>query len=964
MTYRKKLIEVALPLESINIASAEEKSVPRHGHPQTLHLWWARRPLAACRAVIWSSLVDDPSEYISDEENANRERERLFSILEKLVKWENSNNLEILEQARMEIARSMAREAGLDVPIGKEAVNEFLLREVPAILDPFAGGGSIPLEAQRLGINAQASDLNPVAVLINKALIEISPRFSGHPPVHPPEDRNRQESLLKKEWLGSEGLAEDVLYYGKWISNEARKIVGQLYPKVIISDEILDRAEGLVKQGIKPGDEVNVIAWLWARSVICPNPACKCEVPLVRSFNVINKSNNKIWIEPIIDRTSKTLSFAIKTNPKNPIPGTINRTGAKCLNCETIIPFDYIREQGKNKNISQKLMAMFGEGSHGRLYLPPEAEQVIAALNASPSWVPTTDLPNEALGFRVQLYGFTQHSDLFTSRQLTTLSVFSDMIEKTFAQVRSDAIASGSFTKDQTDLDKGGSQATAYAQAISVYLACAMSRLVSYNNANCVWNIKGGSIAQIFTRQTISMTWDFIETNPFENMSGNWLGAVEWVSDVLKGMLSITKGKVIQQDAAELLPSNTDNPIIVTDPPYYDNIGYADLSDFFYVWLRKNLRNVFPDLFRTILTPKTPELIADQNRHGGKDKAQIFFEQGLKKAFNNFNIRQDPRFPVAIFYAFKQTENIEEEETDLGGNSNLFASTGWETMLEALIGSGFVINGTWPMRTERISRMRSQASNALASSIVLVCRQRNLEAQNITRREFLTELKREIPISLRRLQLGNIAPVDLAQAAIGPGMSIFSRYKAVFEADGTPMRVRAALALINQSLDEYLAEQEGEYDGDTRWALAWFEQYGHEQGPYGVAETLSKAKNTSVEGLSHAGFLEARAGKVRLLKRDELDDDWDPNKDKRLTAWETAQYLIRTLDKEGEKGSGALLGKLGSFGEMARDLAYRLYTICERKGWAQEALAYNMLVVAWPRIKEQSGKGPRQESLL
>ncbi|WP_322508983.1 DUF1156 domain-containing protein [Anaerolinea sp.] len=947
----KKLIEVSLPLEAINKESAREKSI-RHGHPSTLHLWWARRPLAACRAVLWSSLVDDPSEYMPDEDSANRERERLFAILEDLVKWENSNNEEILDKARLEIARSVARNLGVPMPVGKQAVREFLATQVPPVLDPFAGGGSIPLEAQRLGLRAYASDLNPVAVLINKALIEIPPKFAGLPPVHPPEPGRRQESLLKKEWKSAEGLAEDVRFYGRWMRDTAEKRIGQFYPKAVITAELLAEREDLRRQGWKSGDELTVIAWLWARTVTCPNPACGASMPLVRSFALSTKKGKEAWVEPIVDRARKRVDFTVCAGNGTPPPPPKTGRGAqfRCLVCGQIAPEDAIRAEFKAKRYGAQLMAIVAEGKNGRVYLPPDEEHVRIAQSAKPAWIPeeemNTETPNLVSG---RGYGITHWHELFTPRQLTALTTFSDLVKEARERVLADARTAG-------DRDP-----EAYANAVATYLAFAVDKGANYWSSFCAWHSSRDIVVSTFARQALPMVWDYAEANPLSDSSGNFLLGVDQASEMLERVPALGNGIARQANAME----NTfgEGIIISTDPPYYDNICYADLSDFFYVWLRYSLKDIYPSLFATMTVPKSDELVATPYRFDGdKRKAEEFFETGLRQAFKNFRYTDHPDFPTTVFYAFKQSESEEELED----NNQIFdvrASTGWETMLAGLIEAGFQITGTLPMRTELVTSLK-KGINALATSVVLICRPRPENAPTATRREFLAALRRELPTALRELQKGNIAPVDLAQAAIGPGMAIFSRHKAVLEADGTPMRVRTALALINQALDEYLAEQEGEYDADTRWALAWFEQYGHEAGPYGVAETLSKAKNTSVEGLAQAGFLEARAGKVRLLPREELAPDWDPARDKRLTVWEATQYLIRALDKEGEQGAGALLAKLGAAGETARDLAYRLYTVCERKGWAQEALAYNMLVVAWPRIKEQAGKGTRQESLL
>lgn len=785
---KKKLIEVALPLEAINEAAREEKSVPRRGHPQTLHYWWARRPLAACRAVLFASLVDDPSSHpdiFPTEKDQTVERQRLFRIIEQLVKWENSNNQRILDLAKTEILRSTDNNP-------------------PPVLDPFCGGGSIPLEAQRLGLEAHGSDLNPIPVLITKALIEIPPKFANKPPVNPD---TRKKIGYKEGWQGSKGLAEDVRYYGKWIRDEAEKRIGHLYPKVKLPKE----------QG---GGDATVIAWLWARTVKCPNPACGAQMPLVRSFAIAAKAGKKICVEPIV--SGNQYNFEIKQGSEKQKQGTVNRKGATCICCNTPVPFDYIRNEGKAKRINAKLMAIMVEHQSGRIYLPPIEVQENIALRANPENAPDTDLPDQALGFRVQLYGMTKHKDLFSARQLSALITMNEMISEARVKVIADAREAG-ISDEMATLNEGGVGVQGYADAISVYLSCALSRLATYNNTICFWNIKGGSVAQIFARQAIPMSWDFIEINPLEKMSGNWLGGIEWVGDVLENLPCGIQAHVKQLDATASINGAT-SPLISTDPPYYDNIGYADLADFFYIWMRRSLGKVYPDIFSTLLVPKTQELVATPFRFGGdRGKAKAFFEEGLGKAFSRIREVHNEGYPFTVYYAFKQAET-DSDADDTKDNNGYTASTGWETMLEGLLNSGFMITGTWPMRTERPGGVKA-TTNALASSILLACRQKPRNAPPTTRRDFLTALKRELPGALKSLYHGNIAPVDLAQASIGPGMAVFSRYSKVIEADGSPMKVRTALALINQTLDEVLVEQEGEFDSDTRWAVAWFDQF-------------------------------------------------------------------------------------------------------------------------------------------
>ena len=784
------------------------------------------------------------------------------------------------------------------------------------MLDPFAGGGSIPLEAQRLGLEAYASDLNPVAVLINKALIEIPPKFAGQPPTNP-ESRKK---YLTREWTGAHGLAEDVRYYGKWMRDEAWKRIGHLYPKVHLQKE-------------QVGGEATVIAWLWARTVKCPNPACGAQMPLVTTFWLSKKAGKQAWVEPCVDRTTSpaTIHFTVRSDRGTPQdPPKVGRGAQfRCIVCNRIAPAQHIKDEALAGHMRVQMMAIVAEGKGQRSFMPPVSEQESIAAVQGPLNVPVQALAKDPRNIWCVGYGLDTFDKLFTPRQLVALATFSDLI----AESRSRLL-------DDSDGD------AAYADAVVTYLALAVDRSANYWSSLTAWG--GDFIVQTFGRQALPMVWDFSEVNPFSNATGNWEGAIEWVSKCLEIAVSATRaGEAVQGDAATTLMSSN-NQVICTDPPYYDNITYADLSDFFYVWLRRSLGTIYPALFSTLLTPKAQELIATPYRfEGDVDRARRFFEQGLSKAFTQMHEAGSSNYPLTIFYAYKQAEA--ESSHDGVDSSGAFASTGWETMLEALLQARFVVTGTWPVRSERDQGLKS-GTNALASSIVLVCRPRHTDAPLTTRRDFLNALKRELPIALRNLQRGNIAPVDLAQAAIGPGMAVFSRYSKVLESDGTPMRVRTALQLINQTLDEVLAEQEGEYDADTRWAVAWFEQYGMEEGPYGVAETLSKAKNTAVGALVEAGILRAQGGKVRLLRRNELSSDWNPATAKRLTVWEVTQRLIRALQEQGEAGAAAILDHVGAYGEVARDLAYRLYTICERKKWADEALAYNSLVVEWSDI--------------
>jgi putative DNA methylase len=935
---KKKLIEVALPLEAINIASAREKSI-RHGHPSTLHLWWARRPLAAARAVIFAQMVDDPSSYpdlFPTIKKQEKERQRLFKIIEELVKWENTTNEEVLQAARDEIWSSWRRACAenADHPRAKELFDR---HKLPAFHDPFAGGGALPLEAQRLGLESYASDLNPVAVLINKAMIEIPPKFAGKPPVNP---KAREHIGHSGKWNGAEGLAEDVRYYGQWMRDEAEKRIGHLYPKIEITKEMVKERKDLKKY---EGKKLTVIAWLWARTVKSPNPAyAEVDVPLASTFMLSTKVGKEAYVEPVVE--GKGYRFTVRVGKPKDVEGAKKGTklsrGAnfKCVMSETPIAPDYIKSEGSAGRMGARMMAIVAEGDVGRIYLAPTKEMEAIALEAKPEWKPENSLPADMRSHWTPPYGLKTYGDLFTLRQLVVLNTFSDLVQDAREKVKTDAKIAG-LVDDDKSIEAGGLGVQGYADTVSVYLGMAISKLSDAQSSLCRWKPSMDQSIATFGRQALPMVWDFSEANAFGEMAGDPLVSLKNMMRVIDQLPAIIAGYVFQNDAQT--QSISENRVVSTDPPYYDNIGYADLSDFFYVWLRRSLKSVFPALFTTLAVPKAEELVATPYRHGGKEKAESFFLDGMTQAMHRLAEQSHPAFPVTIYYAFKQSETESIEGT---------SSTGWETFLSAVIRAGFAITGTWPMRTELSNRMISSGTNALASSIVLVCRPRPANSPIITRREFVAALKSELPSALANLQKGNIAPVDLAQAAIGPGMGIYTRYQKVLDAEGKHLSVREALALINQTLDEALALQEGDFDADSRWALTWFEQSGFSEGEYGVAEQLSKSKNTSVSGMVEAGILESKRGKVRLFKPAELPIDWDPANDPRLTAWEMVNHLIRVLEAGGEGAAAAIAAKLGARAETARELCYRLYTICERKKRAVEALSYNALVQSWPEI--------------
>lgn len=934
----KKLIEVALPLDDINVAAAREKSI-RHGHPSTLHLWWARRPLAAARAVIFAQMVNDPGYERSlgrgmNKEKAAIERERLFGIIRRLVQWENTNNEAVLEEAREEIRKSWRETCELNRN-HPQAAELFNSDKLPAFHDPFAGGGALPLEAQRLGLESYASDLNPVAVLINKAMIEIPPRFAGKAPVGPvPKGESTHRTTA---WHGAQGLAEDVRRYGAWMREEAFKRIGHLYPQVELPKE-------------HGGGKATVIAWLWARTVKSPNPAFShVDVPLASTFILSSKAGKEAWVEPVIK--SDSYRFEVRTGKppaeaKNGTKSGGSGSSFLCMLSKTPMDFKYLREEAKQGRMGHRLMAIVADGPKGRIYLTPTDEHEELARSAVPVWSPDTPLPAKALGFRVQEYGMLKWKDLFTLRQLTALSTFADLVHEVREKVLAD-VHGAKWSSKSVGEEQGDALALAYANAVSIYLACAIGKVANIGSTIASWMNDRGAFRETFARQAIQMTWDYVEANPFADAGGSFATAVDKGAMAIDALPAKGQGYVTQANASSQEISI--GKLVSTDPPYYDNIGYADLSDFFYVWLRRALRPVYPDLFATMTVPKAEELVATPFRHGSKDKAETFFLEGMTEAMHRLADQAHPAFPTTIYYAFKQSDT-----TNVGTGN-----TGWETFLEAVLRAGFAISGTWPMRTEGAGRLIAKGTNALASSIILVCRKRDSNAVTVSRRDFLRELKDELGEAVEVMiggaeGISPVAPVDLAQAVIGPGMAIFSKYANVLEADGSPMTVHTALTLINRMLVEG-----DDFDADTQFCLGWFDEQGWGVGQFGQADVMARAKGTSVDGVKNAGVIESGGGKVRLLKPAEYPSDWSPEQDNRTPVWEALHQMIRALQAEGEAEAGALLAHMPERSEPIRKLAYRLYTLCERKGWAEEARGYNELITSWHGIEAASHEAGR-----
>ncbi|SEP49906.1 putative DNA methylase [Rhodospirillales bacterium URHD0017] len=953
---RKKLIEVSIPLEAINAASAREKSI-RHGHPSTLHLWWARRPLAACRAVLFAQLVDDPSSWpdrFSTEEEQDAERKRLHKIIGRLVPWEASNNEGILNEARWEIARSVAWDLSEEPPAKDDgkAILAYLQAKAPPVYDPFSGGGSIPLEAQRLGLRAYGSDLNPVAVLIGKALIEIPPKFANRPPVNV----SAQSKLKQAHWngKGAQGLAEDVRYYGQWMRDEAEKRIGYIYPKATLPN----------------GSDATVIAWLWARTVRSPDPAASgAMVPLVPSYMLSTKEGkegNKAWVEPVIDASApEGWRFETKTGRLSKSEEEDKKKGTKtgrgtnfaCVLTGSSITPDYVRDEGNAGRLSSRLMAIVAESARGRVYLSPTPLHETVAADARPGDTSAieVEMPNNPRWFSPPGYGMKRYVDIFTPRQLLALTTFSDLVSEAREKVVADGRAAG-IDDDSRPLYQGGEGATGYADAIATYLAFAVSKSSTRSCSLAIWETGMGRLAGALGRQALPMQWSYAETNPIAGAGGDIAGTAVSVAENLQNLGMAGPGSI-----SNVIAQNNNfqpSPVIIsTDPPYYDNIGYADLSDFFYVWLRRSLLGVWPDLFRRLTTPKAEELVATPYRHGSKELAEAFFMDGMGQALTAMCKAATDKNPLSIYYAFKQSEVATEGIT----------SAGWASFLQAVVDAGLTVDGTWPMRTEATNALKANI-NALASSIVLVCLKRPADASVITRAEFMRALKRELPEAIVDIRKAGVGPVDMQQSVIGPGMGIFSRHAKVLEDDDSPMSVKTALSLINRVWEEIENELDTAFDPETQVALAWFATYGFDAKPSGELISIANAKGIPTDLLFASGIFQNLRGRAALTPRGELQKNWLPSADKRLTIWECVQHTARVLNAEegGGAAAGRLVADMGVKAADARALAYRLFEIATQKGWAAEALVYNELAQEWPRLEDvaASNTGESQLDLL
>lgn len=928
MTYRRKLIEVAFPLEGVDLASAREKEPFTPNHPRSLHVWWARRPLAACRAILFASLVDDPNQSgvpeallqqidllpPQEERDAiwdsstpgEQRRQKLLSFLERLALWESRSNPKLLSTAR-------------------ELIRAATEGNPPPVMDPFCGGGSIPLEAQRLGLESHAADLNPVAVLITRALIEFPQKQAGIGPVNP-VDLSLPPGIPHE---GTTGLASDIRYYGKWIYQEAKRLLIHLYPEVRLP----------VEHG---GEEISPTAWIWSRTARCPKQECGGWTPLTRTFWLSNKKGKKVWIEPRVEPSGRAVHFTIRAGDGSPREGTISRHGATCIFCGAQVPFSYLRSEGRGGRMRHQLMAIVVKNRRSRIYLPPQrdtsptlTEEELRMVQRAQEGFLAGSTPPRLTGGCCHAYGLTTWGSLFSSRQIVALSTFGQLVPEMRKRIVEDGISAG--LEPETAAD--------YANAVATYLVLSLSRWMDLSNALANWNRSNENVRALFARQAIPMGWDFVELSPFGPLAPPTSFFESASAIVAEQSLADVQGKVTQQDAATMSDYPT-RALVCTDPPYYDNVAYGDLSDFFYGWLRHCLGECYPDLFKTPAASKDLELVATPYRFkGGRREARTFFEQGLALAFSRMREMQHPDYPITLFYAFKQAEIVDAESNTSKG-SPAITSDGWEAMLEGLIGAGFMITASWPLRSERRARSVALGTTALGTSMALVCRPRPASSPTMTEQQFVAALNAELPAAIRRLREQGIAPVDLAQAAIGPGMAIFSRCEWILQPNGQPLSTRTALAWINSVLEGILVASDATMDAPTRWAIAWFEKFGTAEGPLETAEALAATKGLTIPLLSETGIILVSGHRVRLRTRDELPVVEKLALDQPTTVWQISQQLIGTMAEEGSGKSVSLPADLAVLGEMGLDLAYRLYSICHRKRWSREAQSFNRLAIA------------------
>ena len=969
----RKLIEVVLPLEVVNAAGRAEKAVPKKGHPATMHLWWSRKPLGVARAVLFASLVDDPAarpDLFPTGRAQDAERQRLLALIEGLCRWDRSGDADLLAEAQ----RCIEASAG---------------GELPGIIDPFSGGGAIGTEAIRLGLDTLAVDLNPVAALVSAATVSIAQRFAGRAAVHPEAGATGGLPLA--------GISADIGFYGAAVEAECRQCLAGVFEAPA--------------SPLSSGGRTEAISYLWARTITCSNPGCCRTTPLLSTWWLSRKPTNRWHARPVIDGDRFDFAVAPGSPPADLADLKVGRgANYRCLHCGTVNDADAVRHCGRESGFGLRMVAVqaFADPARrrgGRIWLAPDA--AVERPGPAASSVPAGSETASGAGFasrsdvefpsasgtrypagveaalrrelptgsgNITTFGFVTFGDLLTPRQRLTMATFSEAITGMTPMVHRDACAAG-MADDEVGIERGGSGARAYAEAIVTYLALTLSRMANRTTTMTIHNRANGSVEQSFVQPAYAFYGDFPEANPFSGSTGSWAGALGYVAGAVEALPAPNGARDGASHAprpnrisSARAPDGSHSPrvgrgdvrcgsmltaldgasgVVSTDPPYYDMFDYASLSNLFLVWLRATLGDIWPDALGPLLAPTDQQIVSNPTRfHGDRAAAHRHFETLLRQAFEHIKQVHDHRYPLTIYYGYQQVERSKRGDAGAPG-------TAWEALLESLIGAGLRITATWPLRTERPEGVK-KGTKALASSVLLVCRPTagDGSVQSVaTVGELRRALRSELPGAVRLLQQGNIAPLDLVQAAIGPGMGVYTRYQRVLAADGSHLGVREALAMINEVLDETLTGTGADLDADTRWALTWFDEHGFTEGPFGQAEQLSKARNTLTAGLVDAGIVATAGDRVRLLSRDELDADWDPGADRRPTVWEAMQHLLRCLLDDGEPAAAALLSRLDAdTADAARDVAYRLFRVCTRRNRTAEAAACNGLVTSWPEL--------------
>jgi putative DNA methylase len=850
------------------------------GTIRNIHKWFAPMPTPAWRALLFASVVDDPG--------TAEEREALWSLIEELV----ASGPE--PPAESVLARA------------KNAIRTSVGHDVPLVLDPFCGGGSTLVEALRLGLPARGSDLNPVPTLISRALVTLLPTVSGQGPF------SESHGQVAMSGDGRAGFVTDVLAYAEGVRESAQRALAANYPQ-------------------SPAGNT-VYAWLWARTALCSNPACGKRTVLATSWWLSKRKGERAWLLPATTRDSDEVEFRIETAGDGPVPPPKTGRGAtfSCLHCAASIGEEHLAREGEHGRLAVRLLALACiDGEKKRTFELPDETQTLAAYGVQED--PALRDLNVSDGGGRQRFGCDTYADIFLPRQALALDTFARAVDG----VRDRVIGDGADGN--------------YADTVATFLGLCVGRLAHANSSQCRWNVAAtGFIPKIepaFGRHDLPMSWDFAESNPFAGSVGDWNQVVKTALRAVRLAPLTGSAATGLADARRAIPESERGQVLVaTDPPYFGHIDYSELSDYFYIWLRRALRRVHPDLFSVLVPPRRDELVALPSRHDGSSAgAYNYFVSGFTEVFRNLCQGQDERFPMLIVYAHREGER---------------GTAGWEAMLEAVLAAGLMVVGTLPLHATRNQRMTGLGTNALATYVVMVCRPRPDDAARITRQDLVRLLRAELVDAVSEFQAASIAPVDLAQAVIGPGMQIYSRHGAVLETDGSRVNVGAALSVINRTLAEIIDEQEADLDAPSRWAVTWYEQHGLESASFGEADQLARAKGTSADELVRAGIVDSGGNKVALIPRDEMPDEWSPATDAIPTAWEAVQHLVVALSVGGEQQAAATYRTLGQLADPARELAYRLFRVAEGAGLSDEALAYNGLVTSWSEIARLAASIP------